>query len=146
VSDELKLIDAAKGGSVDAFTELVHGYREGLLRFLLTRCSSHADAEDALQDTLINAYRYIGSYNPPRRRSACALHRRFGARQFMAQRQARPVGRGVCGDVAALRRGYVGARYRKRSRAIVIVDQGQSSPGPTRAGGRNERYGRQRRK
>jgi RNA polymerase sigma-70 factor (ECF subfamily) len=64
VSDELKLIDAAKSGSVDAFTELVHGYRDGLFRFLLTRCANHADAEDALQDTLINAYRYIGSYNP----------------------------------------------------------------------------------
>ena len=64
MSDELKLIDAAKGGSVDAFTELVRGYREGLFRFLLTRCASYADAEDALQDTLISAYRYIGSYNP----------------------------------------------------------------------------------
>ena len=64
MSDELKLIDAAKGGSVDAFTELVHGYREGLFRFLLTRCANHADAEDALQDTLINAYRYLHSYNP----------------------------------------------------------------------------------
>ena len=64
MSDELNLIDAAKGGSVDAFTELVRGYRDGLFRFLLTRCTNRADAEDALQDTLINAYRYIGSYNP----------------------------------------------------------------------------------
>ena len=64
MSDELQLVDAAKSGSVDAFTELVHGYRERLLRFLLTRCTNHADAEDALQDTLINAYRYIGSYDP----------------------------------------------------------------------------------
>ena len=64
MSDELQLIDAAKGGSVDAFTELVRGYRDGLFRFLLTRCTNRADAEDALQDTLINAYRYLGSYNP----------------------------------------------------------------------------------
>lgn len=64
MSDELKLIDAAKSGCVDAFTELVRAYREGLFRFLLTRCKNHADAEDALQDTLINAYRYIGSYDP----------------------------------------------------------------------------------
>jgi len=64
VSDELNLINAAKGGSVEAFTELVHGYRERLLRFLMTRCASHADAEDALQDTFINAYRYIATYNP----------------------------------------------------------------------------------
>ncbi len=64
MSDELKLIDAAKAGSVEAFTELVRAYRDRLFRFLLTRCTSRADAEDALQDTLINAYRYLGSYNP----------------------------------------------------------------------------------
>lgn len=46
-----------------AFTELVCNYREGLLRFLLTRASSYADAEDAVQDTLINAYRYLHSYD-----------------------------------------------------------------------------------
>ena len=64
MNDELKLVEAARRGSVDAFTELVHGYRAGLFRFLQTRCMNHADAEDALQDTLINAYRYIGSYDP----------------------------------------------------------------------------------
>ena len=61
---EAELIEQAKAGSVPAFTSLVEGYREKLLRFLLTRCASHADAEDALQDTLINAYRYLYSYNP----------------------------------------------------------------------------------
>ena len=49
---------------MEAFTDLVRGYRERLLRFLLTRCASHADAEDALQDTLIAAYRYLHSYDP----------------------------------------------------------------------------------
>ena len=63
MSDELELINAAKAGSVTAFTELVRSYREGLLRFLLTRCGSYADAEDALQDTFINAYRYLQSYD-----------------------------------------------------------------------------------
>lgn len=58
------MINAAKAGSVVAFTELVRSYRDGLLRFLTTRCNSHADAEDALQDTLINAYRYLHSYDP----------------------------------------------------------------------------------
>ena len=60
---ETALIAAAKKGSVTAFTELVGEYREGLLRFLITRASSYADAEDALQDTLINAYRYLNSYD-----------------------------------------------------------------------------------
>ena len=61
---ELQLIDAAKAGSADAFADLVLRYRDRLLRFLLTRCASYADAEDALQDTLINAYRYLHSYDP----------------------------------------------------------------------------------
>lgn len=64
MNSEAELIEAARNGSSQAFAELVHAYREGLLRFLLTRSSSFADAEDALQDTLINAYRYLHSYDP----------------------------------------------------------------------------------
>lgn len=63
MSSETALIAAAKRGSVRAYTELVSVYREGLLRFLVTRTPSYADAEDALQDTLINAYRYINSFD-----------------------------------------------------------------------------------
>ncbi len=58
------MINAAKAGSADAFADLVRSYRTRLLRFLLTRCASYADAEDALQDTLIAAYRYLHSYDP----------------------------------------------------------------------------------
>lgn len=61
---ETQLIDAAQAGSADAFVDLVQRYRVRLLRFLITRCPSHADAEDALQDTLINAFRFIRSYDP----------------------------------------------------------------------------------
>lgn len=64
MSDELKLIAAAKAGSADAFADLVRAYRERLLRFLLTRSPSYADAEDVLQDTLIAAFRYLHSYDP----------------------------------------------------------------------------------
>ncbi len=64
MSSEQQLIEAAKNGSVQAFTDLVSAYRERLLRFLLTRCASYADAEDVLQDTLMSAYRYLNSYNP----------------------------------------------------------------------------------
>jgi len=64
VTDETKLIAAAKAGSADAFCGLAQLYRERLLRFLLTRCASFADAEDVLQDTLIAAFRYLHSYDP----------------------------------------------------------------------------------
>lgn len=63
MSNEAILIAAAQRGSVTAFTELVATYRSGLLRFLVTRTSSFADAEDALQDTLVNAYRYLNSFD-----------------------------------------------------------------------------------
>ena len=64
MGSEATLIEAAQNGSVAAFTNLVQQYRDGLLRFLVTRTASFADAEDALQDTLINAYRYLHSYDP----------------------------------------------------------------------------------
>jgi RNA polymerase sigma-70 factor (ECF subfamily) len=57
------LISAALKGSSEAFANLVGSYQGGLLRFLVTRTASFADAEDALQDTLINAYRYLHSYD-----------------------------------------------------------------------------------
>ena len=61
--NERQLIDAAKAGSAEAFGELASAWRMRLLRFLLTRCSSHADAEDALQDTFVAAFRYLHSYD-----------------------------------------------------------------------------------
>lgn len=58
------LVAAACAGSKAAFADLVGRYQERLLRFLLTRSASRADAEDALQDTFINAWRYLASYDP----------------------------------------------------------------------------------
>lgn len=63
MTNEQQLVSAAKAGSATAFADLVRAYKTRLLRFLLTRCASYADAEDALQDTLINAYRYLHSYD-----------------------------------------------------------------------------------
>ena len=63
VTDE-QLVEAALDGSGAAFNEIVTRYQERLLRFLLTRSASRADAEDAVQDTFINAHRYLYSFNP----------------------------------------------------------------------------------
>lgn len=59
-----ELVSEALRGSAPAFDRLVERYHSRLLRFLIARCASRADAEDALQDTFVNAYRYLGSYNP----------------------------------------------------------------------------------
>lgn len=95
MSSELQLIEAAKKGSVAAFTDLVSAHRERLLRFLLTRCSSYADAEDAVQDTLMSAYRYIHSYNS-RWRFSTWLYR-------IALRNAAKIGSSATVDLQELR-------------------------------------------
>ena len=59
-----QLVDASLAGSDGAFEELVCRYQQRLLRFLLTRSASKEDAEDAIQDTFVSAYRYLYSFNP----------------------------------------------------------------------------------
>lgn len=63
LTDE-QLASAALEGDESAFPELFARYQSRLLRFLLTRTRNRADAEDALQDTFINAYRYLASFDP----------------------------------------------------------------------------------
>ena len=81
-SDE-QLAELAASGSDPAFSELAGRYQDRLLRFLVTRCASRADAEDALQDTFINAYRYLHTFNPRWRFSTWIY--RIGIRNAMRQ-------------------------------------------------------------
>jgi len=64
VTTDEQLVEDSLAGSALAFSQLVERYTERLLRFLLTRTGNRADAEDAVQDTFISAYRYLHSYNP----------------------------------------------------------------------------------
>jgi len=57
------LAAAARAGDVQSFEELARRHQDRLLRFLLQRTSCRADAEDALQNALLKAYRYIGQYD-----------------------------------------------------------------------------------
>ena len=62
-TDEQLVVESLAGSAL-AFAELVERYQERLLRYLLTRVTNRADAEDAVQDTFISAYRYLYSFNP----------------------------------------------------------------------------------
>jgi RNA polymerase sigma-70 factor, ECF subfamily len=64
VKTDEQLVEAALRGSAAAFRQLVDRYQNRLFRFLLARSASRADAEDALQDTFMNAFRYLPSYRP----------------------------------------------------------------------------------
>lgn len=58
------LLERAAAGSESARVALLQAHQERLFRFLVSRAKSQADAEDALQECLINAYRYFDSYSP----------------------------------------------------------------------------------
>jgi RNA polymerase sigma-70 factor (ECF subfamily) len=98
MSSETALVVAAKRGSISAYTELVSRYREGLLRFLVSKSASYADAEDALQDTLINAYRFLSSYDAKWRFSTWLY--RIAINNLSRIRAAEPQSRVELGDLS----------------------------------------------
>jgi RNA polymerase sigma-70 factor (ECF subfamily) len=59
---ERDLLAAAKGGDEEAFGRLVGGYRRELLAHAYRIVGSAADAEDALQDALLGAWRGLGRF------------------------------------------------------------------------------------
>ncbi len=59
---EIELVVRAQSGAVPAFEQLVVHYQDRLLRYLILRGLQHADAEDAVQTTFINAWQHLHSY------------------------------------------------------------------------------------
>ena len=60
---DLELIKQAQRGATDCFAQLVARHQLALYRFLLARCHRPDDADDVLQETFLNAHRYLESYN-----------------------------------------------------------------------------------
>lgn len=61
-SDE-QLVEQSLRGDSAAFRTLVDRYQHKLLRFLRARCTAPADADDALQDAFLDAWRYLHSFD-----------------------------------------------------------------------------------
>ena len=55
--DDAILVRAAKDGDVDAFEELVRRYQTPIYRVALRMLGSRADAQDAVQETFVRAWR-----------------------------------------------------------------------------------------
>lgn len=62
LSDE-QLVRRAQGGCAASFEELLHRYQVPLLHFLQQR-DPGGEAEDALQEAFVRAYRNLGRYRP----------------------------------------------------------------------------------
>ena len=56
---EEELIIKAKSGEVRAFTDLIHSIENDLYRIAKTRLDNDDDICDAIQETMINAYKHL---------------------------------------------------------------------------------------
>jgi RNA polymerase sigma-70 factor, ECF subfamily len=62
VSDELKLVRAAKAGDIGAFEQLVHRYDRNVFRIAQHITQNREDAEDVVQDAFLKAYENLKSF------------------------------------------------------------------------------------
>jgi len=62
-STDNQLIRAARNGDHMAFSALVKRYQDTVYRFSFKVCRDREKAEEALQDTFVNVYRKLGSFD-----------------------------------------------------------------------------------
>jgi RNA polymerase sigma-70 factor (ECF subfamily) len=60
---EGRLIAAARAGDMRAFSELVRRYEQTVYRYAFKLCRDREKAEETFQDTFINVYRKLGSFD-----------------------------------------------------------------------------------
>ncbi len=62
VDQDSALIKAIQSGRKDLFADLVQRYERSLYNFGMKMCGESRDAEDVVQDTFFNVYRYLGDF------------------------------------------------------------------------------------
>jgi len=60
---ERSLLEAARRGNPRAFSELVRRYEQTVYRYAFKLCRDREKAEETFQDTFINVYRKLGSFD-----------------------------------------------------------------------------------
>src|SRR5574341_384583 len=121
------LVRRVLDGEVETYAALVARYRDRLGRYALHRLGNRADAEDAVQETLVRAYRGL---------ERCAAPERFGAWVFQILVNRCRTGRG--GRSAHRRRPGLG---RGDSLGAGPADPGAAGGVPAEARGGTELRG-----
>src|SRR6185437_2255434 len=62
LTEELQLVQAAKGGDVSAFEDLVKRYDRNVFRIAQHITHNREDAEDVVQDAFLKAYENLGQF------------------------------------------------------------------------------------
>jgi RNA polymerase sigma-70 factor (ECF subfamily) len=59
---DFELVRAINSGQFDRFADLVKSYEQKLYNFSLRMCGDAADAEDTVQETFLNVFRYLKDF------------------------------------------------------------------------------------
>ncbi len=62
IDADSELIQAIQSGEIERFPELVRRYEQALYNFGLKMCGGSQDAEDVVQDTFLNVFRYLKGF------------------------------------------------------------------------------------
>jgi RNA polymerase sigma-70 factor, ECF subfamily len=62
IDQDYELIKAIQGGRKELFAEVVQRYERSLYHFGLKMCAEPRDAEDVVQETFLNAYKYLKDF------------------------------------------------------------------------------------
>jgi RNA polymerase sigma-70 factor, ECF subfamily len=62
LDDDTELVQAINAGHTERFPELVKRYEQKLYNFGRRMCRDESDAEDLVQDTFLNVYRYLKDF------------------------------------------------------------------------------------
>jgi len=60
--DDSELIQAINAGQTDKFHDLVKRYEQKLYNFSMRMCRDHSDAEDMIQETFLNVFKYLKDF------------------------------------------------------------------------------------
>lgn len=63
-ANEIELVTRAQAGDRNAFSELVRNYGQGVVHVIYRMCGDQQVAEDAAQETFIQAWLRLGSFRP----------------------------------------------------------------------------------
>ena len=106
IDQDFPLIQDIQNGHQELFAELIHRYEQPLYNFGMKICGQPSDAEDLVQDTFINVFRYLKSFRHEtkfknwlyriatsicikrRRRSKFAPERELSLDEFLPQDEA----------------------------------------------------------
>lgn len=62
IDQDTELVEAIQAGQHDLFPDLVQRYEGALYNFGMKMCGDASDAEDVVQETFINVFRYINGF------------------------------------------------------------------------------------